>query len=356
MSWERVMTSIWRYCFPLACLALAPFTAGADQIKLRATTQLPLASPLGANLMQLKREVEEKSGGAISIEIYDSNSPRMIKDDEVLGAVSSGAIEIGVLPVPQFHKAVRAMEVIEHPFFFNFEALVRAAADPDGELRKLLDTAILESTGTRVLLWQAFGSSVFFAKGQDAKTPASIQGKKVRVAGENMAEVIKYCGGIPFVMLASKQKKAIDDGEIDLTISGITTVKSRELWKSTDTITRTEHAMFEFVVIVNEKAWRSLSRDHRSIVVAAARRAERDLRRKSADIDAEAYAFARSKGMKVIELTPDDVAEWRACSAAIVVDFMQAAGDLGERVMSIYAKLRMDPCCSAGPTGEFTKH
>ena len=350
------MTSAWRCCFLLACLAVAPLTASAEPIKLRATTQLPLQSPLGVNLAQFKAEVEEKSRGAISLEIYDSASPRMIKDDEVLRSVSSGAIEIGVLTAPQFHKAVRAMEVIEHPFFFNFQALVRGAVAQDGEMRKLLDTAILESTGSRVLFWQAFGSSVFFAKGKDARTPASIQGKKIRVAGVNMASYIKYCGGIPFVMLASKQKKAIEDGEIDLTISGITTVKSRELWKATDTITRSEHALFEFIVVINDKVWKSLSREHQGIIATAAGRAERDLRQKTEDIEAEAYAFARSKGMKVVDLTPDDVAEWRACSASIVEDFMQAAGELGEQVMSAYAKLRKDPCCSAGPKGEFTRH
>jgi C4-dicarboxylate-binding protein DctP len=350
------MTFAWRCCVLLAYVAVAPFTAGAEPVKLRVTTQLPIKSPLGVNLTQFTKEVGDKSGGAISFEVYDSSSPLMIKDNEVLRAVSSGAIEMGVLTVPQFHKTVRAMEVIEHPFFFNFEALVRAATNPDGEMRALLDAEILKATGTRVLFWQAFGSSVFFAKGQDAKTPAAIQGKKIRVAGDNMASYIKYCGGIPFVMLASKQKQAIEDGAIDMTISGITTVKSRELWKATDTITRTEHAAFKFVVIINEKAWQSIARERKAVVAAAARRAERDLRERTVAIEAEAYAFARSKGMKVVELTPDDVAEWRACSASIVEDYMSTAGELGGRVMQAYAKLRMEPCCTSGPKGEFTKH
>jgi C4-dicarboxylate-binding protein DctP len=351
------MTRAWRCCFLLGWVVAAPFAAGAaEPAKLRVTTQLPIKSPLGVNLTQFKNEVESKSGRAVVFEVYDSNSPLMIKDDEVLRSVSSGAIEIGVITVPQFHQAVRAMEVIEHPFFFNFEALVRAATDPDGEMRKLLDAAILETTGVRVLYWQAFGNSVFFAKGRDAKTPATIHGKKIRVAGENMASFIKYCGGIPFVMLASQQKQAIDDGTIDMTISGITTVKARELWKSTDTITRSEHAAFEFIVIINEKVWQTIPREHQVIITAAARKAERDLRQQTADIEAEAYAFARSKGMKIVELTPDDVAEWRACSANLVDDYMETAGELGARVMTTYGRLRTDPCCTSGPKGLFTKH
>jgi C4-dicarboxylate-binding protein DctP len=351
------MTSAWRCGFLwLACLAVAPFAADAEPVKLRISTQLPIGSPLGANLIQFKEEVEARSGGAIAFEIHDSSSPKMIEDNHVLSAVASGTIEIGVLTVPQFHETVRAMEVIEHPFFFNFEALVRAATDPDGEMRTLLDTAIHESTGVHVLFWQAFGSSVFFGRGHDAKTPASILGKKIAVAGENMASFIHHCGGLPFVMPESKQSRVLGEGAIDLTVTGVSSVTARELWKVTDTITRTEHTALELVVIINKKTWQSLSSGHRSIVAAAARRAERDLRRHTADIEAAAYAFARSKGMKIVELTPDDVAEWRACSADVVEEYMDAAGTLGERLMAAYAKLRQHPCCTSGPKGDFTKH
>jgi C4-dicarboxylate-binding protein DctP len=350
------MTAAWRYGFLLACLVVAPFTADAEPVKIRISTQLPIKSPLGANLTQFKEEVEAKSGGAFAFEIYDSSSPRMIKDNHVLSAVALGTIEIGVLTVPQFHETVRAMEVIEHPFFFNFEALVRAATDPDGEMRTLLDAAILKNTGVRVLFWQAFGSSVFFAKGQDARTPASIRGKKIRVASENMASYINYCGGIPFVIPDSKQNQAIKDGAVDLTVSGIMSVTSRELWRVTDTVTRTEHTALEFVVIINKKTWQSLTRDHQAIITAAARRAERDLRQHTADIEGEAYAFARSKGMKIVELTPDEVAEWRTCSANVVEEYIDAAGELGERLMAAYGKLRQQPCCTSGPKGKFTKH
>jgi TRAP-type C4-dicarboxylate transport system substrate-binding protein len=75
-----------------------------------------------------------------------------------------------------------------------------------------------------------------------------------------------------------------------------------------------------------------------------------------AEIEAEAYAFARSKGMKIVELTPDDVAEWRASSAMVVEEYMDAAGTLGGDLMAAYGKLRQHPCCTLGPKGEFTKH
>jgi C4-dicarboxylate-binding protein DctP len=338
---------VWRHCL-LAVILVLPWSAlAAEQVKLRVTSQLPISNHLGVNLVQFKKDVEARAGNAISVEIFDNS--QLYKDNEVLAAVSSGAIEMGILPFQQFHKSVPALEVFEQPFLFNFEALVRAATNPDGEFRRLLDKAVLETTGVRVLWWQSYGSSVFFSKGRHTRSPSGIHGQKIRVFGENMANFTKYCGGIPFLISASKQHQAVKDGSVDMAMTGITGVTARELWKVTDTITRTEHAALEFLVIINAKVWQSLGESHRAIVTAAARKAEQDLRLQMADIEAKAYAFAREKGMTVHELTPDEVAEWRACSASIIEDYMGSSGELGWRLMAAYGKLRTDPCCSGGP-------
>jgi hypothetical protein len=54
--------------------------------------------------------------------------------------------------------------------------------------------------------------------------------------------------------------------------------------------------------------------------------------------------------VKLKELTPDQVAEWRACSAGMLADYMAKNGERARRLMDAYGKLRTDPCCSAGPT------
>jgi C4-dicarboxylate-binding protein DctP len=157
------------------------------------------------------------------------------------------------------------------------------------------------------------------------------------------------------VISASGQHQALRDGTVDMAMTGVTGVTARELWKVTDTITRSEHAALEFVVIINDKTWQSLGEGHRAAVTAAARGAEQELRQQMADIEAKAYAFARDKGMHVHDLTPNEVAEWRACSAPIVEDYLTLAGELGRRVMAAYGKLRTQPCCTSGPSGEFTR-
>jgi C4-dicarboxylate-binding protein DctP len=294
-----------------AILATMHGVAVAEPIKLRLTLQVPITNHLGVNLVYFKNEVEKRTDGAISIEIFDKG--QLYIDERVIDAVSSSEIEMGVAAINQFSYRTATVDVIQQPFLFNFEALVRATTDPESDLRKLIDNAILESTAVRVLWWQSYGSTVFFSKGRDVAVPSRLRNQRVRVFSETMAEFAKECGGIPSVLSSSKMYDAIKQGALDMIMTGVTSVDTRELWKVTDTITRTEHAALEFVVIVNEKIWRSLQPGHRQVIMEAARKAERILRDSIADTEARAYAFARSKGMRIHELTPDQVAEWRAC-------------------------------------------
>lgn len=348
------MTRAWWRGLVTVFLLLPSLACAAEPIKLRISLLQPPTSFITRNVAQFKDEVESKTARAISFEIFDS--ARLYKDPETLDAVASGAVEMADLPLPQFTEKVPVLGVIEQPFLFNFDALVRAATDPDGELRKLLDSAVLEATGVRVLWWQAFGQTVFFTKGRRSlNTPDLMRGMKIRVFGDNMGTFTKYCGGAPLFIPATKQAEALKDGTVDAIMTGISNVVTRELWKVSDTITRTEHAPTEFLVFINDKIWRSLSPEHQAIMLAAARRAEQDLRQRVAATEAEAYSLARDKQMTVQELTPNEVAEWRACSAGMIEDFMNTSGELGRRVMAAYGKLRTDPCCTAGPAkGTFT--
>jgi C4-dicarboxylate-binding protein DctP len=333
----------------LACLLLAPFAAQAQQVKLRLTSQLPSSHYAAINLAQFKDEVERRTEKTLIIEIFDNG--RLYKDDQVVGAVSSGAIDMGFLISDWFAEKVVAVSILQQPFLFNFEALVRAALSPDQDMRRLMDKAILESTGSRVLWWLPFGSTVILSKGQSAVSPAEISKQKIRVFGPALTAFAERCGGIPASLSAGDQLSAMQDGRIAMTMTGVVNVPGRDLWKVTDTITRTDHAAIEGTVIINEAVWQRLSESHKTIIMEAARKVEQTLRDEIARLEDDAYRFAREKGMKIYNLAPHQVAEWRACSAPVLDAFMMESGEAGLQLMRAYGKLRTSPCCSAGPSG-----
>ena len=127
------------------------------------------------------------------------------------------------------------------------------------------------------------------------------------------------------------------------------------LWKVADTVSYTAHSPVEFLLVINERTWHSLAPKHREIIAAAARKVEGGMRDGLSGAEAKVHGFAVTKGVKIQTLTPDQVAEWRACSAEMLAAYMERNGEMAVRIMEAYAKLRTDPCCTAGPAGDFTR-
>jgi C4-dicarboxylate-binding protein DctP len=344
-------------CFCVfAFMVVLPFAAEGQQTKLRATLQLPATDALlGKSLVRLKEDVEKRSNGEVSIEIFDRG--KLYIDDQTVGAVETGAIEMGVAGLNQFAKRIPAIDIMEQPFLFNFEELVRATASPDSEMRRLIDKAILDTVGVRVLWWQSVGNQIFVAKGTTTTEPDRIRNRRVRVFSPTHAEFVKQCGGMPVMVSANKTPDAFQSRDIEMATGASSLIANRQLWTVTDTITRTLHAPIEFFLIVNEKVWQSLPESHRSILAEAARKEEQRSRQNVTEIEAGLYKDFREKGMTVHELTPDQVSDWRACSAAIVENYLHNNAELARQLMAAYGKLRTNPCCSAGPatTGTFNR-
>jgi C4-dicarboxylate-binding protein DctP len=332
----------------IVCVLSLPDISSAQQVKLKAALQVPVSELfIGQSLAQFKKEVEERTANAISIEIFADGKP--YNDAQIVGAVTSGAMQLGVAGFNQFADKIPAVDIIEQPFLFNFDALINAAFAPDGEIRGMIEKALLDTMGVRVLWWQPVGNQVFFSKGRDVAGPQQIKGRKLRVFSDTMAKFVKLCGGEPTILTSGAIHGALQDGKVDMAMAAISTVINRELWKVSDTITRTAHAPVEYLLFVNEKSWQALAPAHRTAIMEIAKTLEPKVREKAAQTELAAYAFAREKGMRIVELLPHQVAEWRACSSDLVLGYMESTADLGTRLMAAYGRLRTAPCCSAGP-------
>jgi C4-dicarboxylate-binding protein DctP len=343
------------FCLALASLLIAPLNADAQDVKLRATIQVAITERFwGVALGHFKEEIEKRTNKTISIEVFDKG--RRYIDDEAVDAVASGAIEMGVAGLYQMAKKIPAIDIMEQPFLFNFDALIRAVVSPDSEIRGIIDKTILEKVGVRVLWWQSLGNQIIVSKGRNLTEPVQIKGQRIRTFGETTAKLTRQCGGIPVILSAFKMHDALRDNQLDMVMCSIPAVPNRELWKVADSITRTWHAPVEYVAFINEKAWQSLSSKQQALFVEVARKVEREVRDRSVQIEAEYYEFALSKGMKVYDLTPDQIADWRACSAAVLDAYMSDHPELAHALLEAYGRLRTEPCCSTAPDwGSFNR-
>lgn len=316
-------------------LAVSSQSLAAD-VTLRISLQLPLKSHLGQNLVLFQEEVQEKSNGEIEVQIYDSAT--LYKDKEVPAAVGSGSIEMGVASLTRYVGDVPAVDIFYQPFLFDTEEKVRAAVSADSPVRGPLDAAIAD-TGSTVLWWQAYGGAVLLSNGAPVKSPSDMEGKKVRVFGKTLGDFVTATGGAPTLISGSEQYLAYQRGTVDYGMTGVSGVSSRQLWEVMDTITRTNHADIEFIVVVNTEFWNGLSEEHRTIISDAAGVAEADVRDRMTEIEAAAFAEAEENGMTLYTPSDEELAAWREASQPVYDAFREDAGELGVQVLEAAQKL-----------------
>jgi C4-dicarboxylate-binding protein DctP len=314
-----------------------------EEVLLRITLHQPASSPIGQNLLEFKRDVEERTKGGLKISLYDK--AEFYLDYQVPEAVGSGAIEMGVAPLAQYAADIPAAGLFMQPFLFNFDPLVRAAAARKSEIRPAIDAEIEKKAGVRILWWQPYGPNVILGKGALAN-PDALANRKVRVFDDVSAEFVNLCGGVPHIISDAKQAEAFDLKIVDASIASIASLRDDELWRKIDVITNIRHSENLFLVVMNVSAFDALSPGQQKDVIEAAQKAEDSIWSRFGEMVAETSAFAASKGIKVQQLTPDDTVAWRVCSSPILESYRERAGELGVKLFQAYGRLRANPCCS----------
>ena len=295
------------------------------QTTIRVTLQLPVTHSLGQNWIAFKNIIEKESGGDLKLELFPS--AQLYKDKQVPEAVGSGAIEAGSAFLGRFAGSVPAVEIVNLPFFFRDEAHLRAAAANGSPMRNILDAAVVKETGAKVLWWQAFGRNVYLNKGKPIRVPADLKGKKVRTYGKVLGWTVEALGGAPTIMSGSKQFLAYQQGAVDVGMTGASAVKSRKLFEVMDNMTLSYDSAIEFVAVMNNDFFNSLSKKNQDIITKAAAIVEKQLRDQVYGGEAAVVKEVADK-INVVTLTKEERAQWVEATKSVVAKFAAERGDV----------------------------
>lgn len=324
------MRSMLKATLVASMVLAAPMVAQAETI-IRVTLQLPETHLLGQNWNAFKDIVEEKSGRELTVQLFPS--AQLFKDKEVPGAVGSGAVEAGSAFLGRFTGAVPAVDVVNLPFFFRDDTHLRAAVATGSPMRNVLDAAVLEETGAKVLWWQAFGRNVYLSNGSAIRTPADLSNQKVRTYGKVLGWTVEALGGAPTLMSGSKQFLAYQQGAVDVGMTGASAVKSRKLHEVMDHMTLSYDSAIEFVAVMNNDFFEGLSPEHQQIVLDAAAEVEQQLR-DAIYAEEDAIVEEMRSHMTVVELTTEERQQWVDATSSVAQRFIDDAGDTAAEVIS----------------------
>lgn len=320
-----------------AAICILATQASAERT-MRMTVQVGANHPVGANAHFFAEELNRISGGEMTVEVYDS--AQLFKGQEVPQAISSGAIDLGIVLADEYAGSMPAAGIFSVAFLFpDYETLAKAA-DRDGEFRKTFDDMLL-SAGSKVLWWQDYGPVQMLSKGAPIVAPADMQGKMVRAMGKPTGDLIEAVGGSAVVVGGSEQFVAYQRGVVDIGMSGTTAVKSRALYEVMDHVTMTNHGLAEFLAVINPALWDSLSEQEQAWMTEASISAEEQLRAATEAENVEAAKWLADGGhATVVELTPEQIAAWQEATRPAVERFREEAGEQGAQLLNALDTLK----------------
>jgi C4-dicarboxylate-binding protein DctP len=314
----------------LTCLMATP-TLAADQIVIKFSHVVATDTPKGKAADRFKQLAEERTKGAVKIEVYPNS--QLYKDKEELEALQLGAVQMLAPSLAKFGPlGAKEFEVFDIPYIFPSKAVLRAVTDgPIGKglLKKL------ESKGIVGLAYWDNGFKVMSAN-KPLVHVADFRGLKMRIQSSKVLDAqMRALGAMPQVMAFSEVYQALQTGVVDGTENPPSNMYTQKMHEVQKHGTVTNHGYLGYAVIVNKKFWEGLPADVRAILEGAMNESTRFANAIAQTENDDALAAMKASGKtEFYQPTKDEIEVWRKALLPVHKDMEGRVG--ADLIKAIY--------------------
>ncbi|MEB4590859.1 TRAP transporter substrate-binding protein [Candidatus Thiothrix sp. Deng01] len=320
-------------------LGLSSLSAfAADPIVIKFSHVVAPDTPKGKAAEKFKTLAEEKTKGAVKVEVYPNST--LYKDKEEMEALQMGAVQMLAPSLAKFGPlGVKEFEVFDLPYLFrNYDDLHKVT---QGEIGKgLLDK--LGAKGVKGLAYWDNGFKIMSAN-KPLKTPDDYKGLKMRIQSSKVLEAeMQALGAIPQVMPFSETYQALQTGVVDGTENPPSNMYTQKMHEVQKNATVTDHGYLGYAVITNKDFWDKLPEDVRKGLDEALKEST-DYANQIAKEENDKSLEAIKAAGKTDVYTPT-AEETKALQKALAPVHAKMAGRIGKDLIdSIYKATGFDP-------------
>lgn len=283
-------------------------TALAEPIVIKFSHVVAVDTPKGQAAEYFKKLAEERTKGAVKVEVYPNS--QLYKDKEEVEALQLGSVQMLAPSLAKFGPlGAKEFELFDLPFIFDgYESLHKVTEGPVG--KKLL--AKLEPKGILGLAYWDNGFKVMSAN-KEIRTPEQMKGLKVRIQSSKILDAqMRHLKAIPQVLAFSEVYQALQTGVVDGTENPPSNLYTQKMHEVQKYVATTDHGYLGYAVIVNKKFWDGLPADIRTTLegamVDATKFANDIAKRKNEEDLAAVKASGKSQ---ILELSAEERAAWK---------------------------------------------
>jgi len=271
-------------------------------------------------LQKLDELLQEKSDGALKLDIY--HSAQLGSERDVVEGVSMGTIEMTLTSSAPLSNFTDGFLVFNLPFIIRDRDKAYEWMDgPEGqEILKSLQTAKIKGLGIWENGFRNLTNSV-----RPVKTPADMDGLKIRLM-ENPIHLatFKTLGARPVPMPFGELFTALQQGTVDGQENPLVIIETSKFYEVQDYVTMTGHFYAPAILIINQDYWENtLTAEERAIFEEAEAEAREWQRNYSIQVEKELKQKLADEGMQVIEV---DTSKWAEAVQPVYEQFEEKVG------------------------------
>ena len=331
----------------LACLLLVPgIVLAASQYKKEYKMSVVVGPklPWGAGATAFADLVRDRTDGRINIKVYTSSALMAGKQTNEFLLHRQGVADFCLASTINWSTTIKPLNLFNLPFFFpDYKAL---DAVTSGEVGQEL-AALLKKKGVSVLAWGENGFREITNSKRAIKSPADLEGLKVRVVGTPIfIETMKALGANPVNMNWGDAQVAFQQGVVDGQENPVVAIEIPvKIWQFHNHATIWRYVIDPLMLTVNNKVMASFSPEDQEIIRQAALEAataQRSIVRKGLIApDLSALETMRANGMEVVELSQTERDMFRAKTTAVYDKWTKVIGaDLVKKAEAAIAASR----------------
>ncbi len=260
---------------PGLCLAMLVVLTSACRPEKTEGHVLRVAHPLDSThpnhqtLEFFAQEIQQRSSGAMSVEIYPGG--QLGNSREVLELLQVGSLDMTVASAASVESFVSTFRVFGLPYLFRDRAhRLEIFRSPVGQ--ELLEAGI--PSRLRGLAYLDAGSRSFYTKDAVVKSPDDLKGKKIRVMNSPMAiATIRALGASPTPIAWGELYTALQQGVVDAAENNPPSFLTSRHYEITPFFSLDETTSIPDLIVIGEASWQRLSEQQQEWVQASAQAA-----------------------------------------------------------------------------------
>ncbi|HKY94816.1 MAG TPA: TRAP transporter substrate-binding protein [Kiloniellales bacterium] len=318
----------------IAAVTLLGWAAGAaadDPIVIKFSHVVAEATPKGQAALKFKELAEAKLPGKVVVEVYPSS--QLFGDDKELEALLLGDVQLIAPSLSKFDRYTKKLQVFDLPFLFDDIAAVDRFQQSEAGLDLLQSMRDNEIEG---LAYWHNGMKQLSAN-KELHVPADAAGLKFRIQASDVLQAqFEALGANPQKMKFSEVYQALQTGVVDGQENTWSNIYSQKFHEVQAAISETNHGVIDYMVVTNAEWWAGLPDDVRGGLMEAMAEATLYGNGIANQLNEEAKAkIAAANQAKILELTPEELAQWREAMKPVWDKFAPDIGqDLIDKALS----------------------